>query len=153
MPNRSFFHFSVSASCSVPENMNPPQSACACDHHTRSIFGHLIFHTYEFKKFQDELNEVELQEFSFPVNSCSSQCFSKDKVLRELLNPIHNNANIIMGQNQRIMHHVNAFSNSIDVVANSVTIDGHPVTQDVDPVLVETVTRRKTRVERFSSEI
>ena len=58
-----------------------------------------------------------------------------------------------MGQNQRIVYHKNALSNPIPVIKKPATVDENPVTQDVGPVLVETVKRRKTRVERFSSDM
>ena len=77
--------------------MNPPQSVCACDNHSHPVWGHPIFQTETFRTFQAELNAVELQEFSSPVSSCSSQGFRENAMIREFLNPIHNNVNVVMG--------------------------------------------------------
>ena len=85
------------------------------------------------------------------VNSHSSQVFGEDTTFRGFLNPIHGNVNVTMGQHLRVTCHANALSHPITVVEKPVTVDEHPVTKYSVPVLVETVKRRKTCVERFSS--
>ena len=144
MPSRSYFQFSASMSYSIPENMNPPQSVCACDNYSHPIWGHSIFQTDAFRTFQAELNAFENQEFSSPINSCSSQGFGENAMFREFFNPMHNDVNVTMGQNQRIIQHMNPLSNPIPVVCpKPVTVDENLVTQDTGRVLVGTVKKRK----------
>ena len=81
--------------------MMPPQKICVCDNYVHPAFGHEIFQTVAFRKFQSDLNAVELQEFSSTTVNSSSQGCREDTIYQEFLNPIHNNVNIIMGQNQR----------------------------------------------------
>ena len=125
--------------------MNPPQKMCACDNFTHPVFGHDVFQTETFRKFQVDLNAVELKEFSVNVSNCSSQGVREDAIYSEFLHPIHNDVNIIMGQNKRIMRHMNS-------LPNHTPITKQVASGAVVPTLVEVSTRRKTRVERVASE-
>ena len=70
--------------------------------------------------------------------------FGEDTAFREFLNPMHNDAIVVIGQNQRIVQHTNALSNPIPVVCSKpLTVDENPVTQDICRVLVGTVRKRK----------